>query len=109
MAYHGCYPDNAALSGSQRPVLKSGYIHADGTTIRVQDSSKKAYLNGSSGRGATHQGYYWSIRVMKKLVLFDYRTGRSREGPQSILKDYQGYLQTDARLTDASRAGLPGL
>ena len=68
-------------------VLGSGYIHADETTIRVQDSNKK---------GTTHQGYYWVYQSHeKKLVLFDYRTGRSREGPQSILKDYKGYLQTD--------------
>lgn len=68
-------------------VLNSGYIHADETTIRVQDSSKK---------GTTHHGYYWVYQSHeKKLVLFDYRPARSREGPQSILKDYQGYLQTD--------------
>ncbi len=28
-------------------------------------------------------------------MLFDYRTGRGKEGPQSILKNYKGYLQTD--------------
>jgi transposase len=28
-------------------------------------------------------------------VLFDYRKGRGREGPDDILKDYKGYLQTD--------------
>jgi hypothetical protein len=27
--------------------------------------------------------------------MFDYRRGRGREGPDDILKDYQGYLQTD--------------
>jgi hypothetical protein len=27
--------------------------------------------------------------------LFDYRTTRGKEGPQSILKNYKGYLQTD--------------
>lgn len=29
------------------------------------------------------------------MVLFDYRPGRGREGPDDILKDFQGYLQTD--------------
>lgn len=68
-------------------VLASGYLHADETIIKVLDSDKK---------NATHQGYYWVYQCnANKLVLFDYRTGRGREGPQSILKDYKGYLQTD--------------
>src|SRR4051794_29960483 len=33
--------------------------------------------------------------VPQEIVLFDYRKGRGREGPNDILKDYQGYLQTD--------------
>ena len=68
-------------------VLASGYLHADETIIKVLDSDKK---------NATHQGYFWVYQCnANKLVLFDYRTGRGREGPQSILKDYKGYLQTD--------------
>ena len=71
----------------KRSVLDSGYLHADETIIKVLDSDKK---------GATHQGYYWVYQCHdKKLVLFDYRTGRGREGPQSILANYKGYLQTD--------------
>lgn len=30
-----------------------------------------------------------------KLVLFDYRPGRSRAGPNEMLKNFQGYLQCD--------------
>ncbi len=68
-------------------LLASGYLHADETIIKVMDSDKK---------NATHQGYFWVCQCnVNKLVLFDYRTGRGREGPQSILKDYKGYLQTD--------------
>ncbi|MEP6950267.1 MAG: transposase [Ginsengibacter sp.] len=68
-------------------VLDSGYLHADETIIKVLDSDKKE---------ATHRGYYWVYQCHEqKLVLFDYRTGRGAEGPQSVLKDYQGYLQTD--------------
>lgn len=68
-------------------VLASGYLHADETIIKVLDSDKK---------NATHHGYYWVYQCnANKLVLFDYRTGRGREGPQSILKEYKGYLQTD--------------
>jgi hypothetical protein len=36
--------------------------------------------------------YYNSI---KKFALFDYQPGRGREGPDEILKNFKGYLQTD--------------
>ncbi len=70
-------------------VLGSYYLHADETTIKVLDRDKP---------GASHQGYYWLYHNSKdKIVLFDYRKGRSREGPNDILKDFKGFLQTDAR------------
>ena len=68
-------------------VIACNYLHADETTIKVLESERK---------GATHLGYYWVYQAHeKKLVLFDYQMGRGREGPQHILKNYQGYLQTD--------------
>lgn len=82
-------------------VKSSGYLHADETIIKVLDSDKK---------GATHQGYYWVYQCHEqKLVLFDYRTGRGREGPQSILKDYKGYLQTDGYQVYDDFASQPGI
>lgn len=71
----------------KKRVLDSGYLHADETPIKVLDEAKK---------GTTHQGYYWVYHNNhEKLVLFDYRSGRGREGPDDILKDFKGYLQTD--------------
>lgn len=68
-------------------VLGSGYLEGDETTIKVLDKDKK---------GKTHLGYYWVYRApLENLVLFDYRPGRGREGPQELLKDFKGYLQTD--------------
>src|SRR4051812_45848906 len=68
-------------------VLQSGYLHADETTIKVLDETKK---------GKTHLGYYWVYHDSKqKIVLFDYNEGRGREGPGKVLKGYKGYLQTD--------------
>ena len=68
-------------------VLQSNYLHADETPIKVLDKDKK---------GQTHRGYYWVYHnSIQKLVLFDYREGRSREGPSEILKTFTGYLQTD--------------
>jgi transposase len=71
----------------KKEVLKTSYLHADETIIKVMSNEKKH---------ATHQGYYWVYQSHhNKLVLFDYRRGRGREGPESILKDFKGHLQTD--------------
>lgn len=71
----------------KKQVLSGTYLHADETTIKVLDEMTK---------GKTHLGYYWVYHNSnEKIVLFDYNEGRSREGPQKILKDYKGYLQTD--------------
>jgi len=68
-------------------VLNCDYLHADETTLKVLDPLKK---------GTTHQGYYWVYQGHEsKLVLFDYQHGRGRSGPENILKNYTGYLQTD--------------
>ena len=71
----------------KKHVLQSGYLHADETPLKVLDDDKK---------NASHQGYYWVYHnSIAKLALFDYRKGRGREGPDDILKDFKGYLQTD--------------
>lgn len=68
-------------------VLSSDYLQADETPIKVLDRDKK---------GKTHRGYYWVYRdPVSGLVLFDYREGRSREGPTELLKNFKGHLQTD--------------
>jgi len=82
-------------------VLASGYLHADETIIKVLDSDRK---------NATHQGYYWVYQCnANKLVLFDYRMGRGREGPRSVLADYKGYLQTDGYIVYEDFADHPGI
>jgi len=68
-------------------VKAADYLQADETPIKVLDKDKK---------GSTHRGYYWVYHAVKEsLVIFDYREGRSREGPEEVLKNYSGYLQTD--------------
>lgn len=68
-------------------VKAADYLQADETPIKVLDKDKK---------GDTHRGYYWVYHAVKEsLVVFDYREGRSREGPEDILKNFKGYLQTD--------------
>lgn len=67
--------------------LQSGYLMVDETPIPVQNVDKK---------GATHTGYHWVYNAPHlKLLFFDYRHTRSRSGPEEILKDYQGAIQTD--------------
>ena len=82
-------------------VIACNYLHADETTIKVLESERK---------GATHLGYYWVYQAYeKKLVLFDYQMGRGREGPKHILKNYQGYLQTDGYGVYDDFAQRPGI
>ena len=85
----------------KKEVLASYYLHADETTIRVLDKDKP---------GASHQGYYWLYHNSKeKIVLFDYRKGRSREGPDDILKDFKGFLQTDGYVAYESFENREGI
>lgn len=68
-------------------VLEQGYLQVDETPVQVLDKTKK---------GKTHRGYHWIyFSPLEKTVLFDYQHGRSREGPSKLLKDFNGYLQTD--------------
>lgn len=68
-------------------VTNDGYLQADETPTRVLDKNKK---------GKCHRGYYWVYySPVKRMVVFDYQRGRSKEAPQKILDDFQGYLQTD--------------
>ena len=68
-------------------VLGCDYLQADESPIKVLDANKKR---------TTHTGYHWVYHSPEhKLVLFDYQPGRGREGPERLLKDFTGILQTD--------------
>lgn len=69
-------------------MLSTDYLMADETPIPVQTRDKP---------GATHKGYHWVYYDPgNKLVLFDYQKTRGREGPDELLKNFVGFLQTDA-------------
>lgn len=71
----------------KKKVLAQKYIQADETPIPVLDKQKKK---------STHQGYHWVYHAPEiKMVLFDYRPGRGRDGPKEILRNFSGHLQTD--------------
>ncbi len=68
-------------------ILAADYLMADETPLPVLTKDKP---------GATHKGFHWVYYDPGgKLVLFDYRKTRGKEGPDELLKNYSGYLQTD--------------
>src|ERR1017187_236588 len=75
-------------------ILKSGYIHADETTIKVLDKTKK---------GTTHRGYFWVYNNSPgRMVFFDYQEGRDAGAPTELLDNFKGYLQTDGYVVYAN-------
>ena len=67
-------------------LLGGGYIQADETPIGVLSAEKK---------GSNHRGYLWEYSRPEGPVIFDYQNGRGREGPQKMLRNFRGILQTD--------------
>ena len=85
----------------RKEVLGEDYLQVDETPIKVLDKNKK---------GTTHRGYHWVYRSpTKRLVMFDYREGRGREGPQECLKGFKGYLQTDGYAVYEDFGNTPGI
>jgi len=68
-------------------IKQSSYLMADETPIPVQTNDKP---------GSTHKGYHWVyFAPLEKLVCFDYRKSRGRDGPEKFLESFRGMLQTD--------------
>lgn len=83
----GCELVEPLYTALKRRMLESDYLMADETPIPVQTKDKPR---------ATHKGYHWVYYdPVHRLVLFDYRKTRGREGPDEMLKEFTGYLQTD--------------
>ena len=83
----GCNLLNPLYDVLKAKVLASNYLMADETPIAVLTKDKP---------GATHKGYHWVYYDPgNKIVLFDYRKSRGREGPDELLKNFSGHLQTD--------------
>lgn len=68
-------------------LLQAHYLMVDETPIHVLDREKP---------GTTHQGYYWVYYdPLDREAFFDYQKSRSRDGPNTQLKDFSGDLQSD--------------
>jgi len=69
-------------------MLETEYIQADETTIKVQEKNTKKKSK------KCHLGYLWPYTDGEQIV-FEYKSGRGREGPVDFLGKFNGYLQTD--------------
>jgi len=89
-------------------ILGSHVIQADETPVKQQVEGRGRTGGGSGGksggRGSLRTCYFWSYvgDVDHPCIVFDYRDGRSRAGPNAWFTDgggdanYHGYLQCDA-------------
>ena len=54
-------------------------------------------LENDGKKGTSHRGFLWTYHApVDGLVFFDYQRGRDKTGPQKILTDFKGVVQTDA-------------
>lgn len=71
----------------KKQVQACNYAMVDETPIKVLDKDHDKGIQ---------QGYYWVYRdVIKKIIVFDYQDTRGSSAPVLMLKNYQGFLQTD--------------
>src|SRR3954471_11567004 len=76
-------PITAAIG---RELVSGTYIQADETPVGVQ-------MHDSGGKN--QQAYLWQYGRPGGNVVFDFRLGRGRDGPQRFLGQFEGILQTD--------------
>jgi len=69
-----------------RELVGGSYIQADETPVDVQLHD---------GKGRNHQAYLWQYGRPGASVVFHFRLGRGRDGPQQFLGQFEGILQTD--------------
>ncbi|MGC8795104.1 MAG: IS66 family transposase, partial [Bryobacteraceae bacterium] len=83
----------------RRELLAGTYIQADETPVAVELHD---------GRGRKGQGWLWQYSHPRGNVVFEFRRGRSRDGPREFLAGFQGILQTDGYAA-YEQVGGPGL
>ena len=72
----------------QQRVLQSKVIHTDDTQVKLIDHAIR------STKLARFWGYLGDAE--HPYAVYDFTVDRSRAGPETFLKEYQGYLQADA-------------
>jgi len=79
----------APIVEAMKPCVRaSRKVHTDDTPITVLDPGRKPV--------GSRRGYMWVYIGEHDDVVFDYTTSHKRDGPESFLKGYRGYLQADA-------------
>jgi transposase len=76
------------VTAMKASVMASRKVHTDDTPITVLDPSVKPV--------GSRKGYMWVYIGDDDDVVFDYTNARNRDGPESFLRGYRGYLQADA-------------
>jgi len=79
----------------KKALLAGGYLQVDETPIRYLDPDLP---------GKSHLGYLWTYSRPKGEVIFDWHTSRGREGPEAMLKEFKGLVQTDGYIVYTSLA-----
>ncbi len=69
-----------------RHLVSGSYLQADETPVDVQVRN---------GAGKNHQAYLWQYSRPGGEAVFEFQMGRGREGPEKVLRKFQGILQTD--------------
>ena len=74
------------VNAMKREVMQSYCINTDDTPVPVQDTGK------------THRAYLWVYIGDRDhpYTIYDFTWTRCRDGPETFLKKYEGYLQADA-------------
>ena len=70
----------------RQELLRGSYLQADETPVGVQMHD---------GKGSNHLAYLWQYGRPQGAVVFEFRRGRGREGPQRFLGNFDGLLQSD--------------
>lgn len=80
---------NVVYNLMKKELLKSNYIQADETTLKVIDDK---------GKESKSKKYMWLYKTggnKNSIILYDYQNTRSGSCPKAFLGDFSGYLQTD--------------
>jgi len=79
----------APIVEAMKPCVRaSRKVHTDDTPITVLDPGAEPV--------GSRRGYLWVYISDRDDVVFEYTNSRKRDGPESFLKGYRGYLQADA-------------
>lgn len=75
------------VAAMRTSVLESHVVQSDDTGITVLDKD---------AQGGSRHSYLWAYVGDRSEVVFDFTSGRGRDGPKLFLGDYRGQLQVDA-------------